>query len=172
MAKIHKAFRVPGDPGSARCHNCTWSQVVDEDLHEDGVDLLLQWHTVNPAHRVDHLAGPRPGQRPAVSPYVEWFNNQGLLALKDTQTGGRYLVYNTSAWPSPAQSPTTEHSKVRSQPQLSDWMSIGHRSAPRSSTRPSASTARDCCTQQPPQAEKPACPASVANGPGRLSPDI
>lgn len=94
MAANHKTIHLPGDPGIVRCHDCTWSQVVDEDLHEDAVDLLLRWHTVDPAHQVDHLAGPRPGQRLAVSSYAEWFDNQGLLAVKDTRTGGYYLAYN------------------------------------------------------------------------------
>ncbi|MDX3129599.1 hypothetical protein PV367_07265 [Streptomyces europaeiscabiei] len=94
MAETHEAFRMLGDPDIARCHACTWSQVVDEDLHEDAVDRLLQWHIADPAHQVDHLAGPRPGQRLAVPPYVEWFDNQGHLAVKDTRTGGYYLAYN------------------------------------------------------------------------------
>lgn len=104
MGDAHRAFRdgsvrVEGFQYAVRCHDCTWSQVVDEDLHEDAVEPLLRWHVAHPGHRVDHLAGPRPGQRLAVPSYVEWSDNGGLLAVRDTRTGGYYPAYTTSAWP-------------------------------------------------------------------------
>ncbi|MGW6026568.1 hypothetical protein [Streptomyces sp. NPDC055099] len=94
MAEEHRTFCTPGNPGTIGCHNCTWTQAIDEDLHEEAVDLLLQWHIVNPTHQVNHLAGPRPGQRLAVPSYVEWFDNQGLLAVQDMRTGRYCLAYN------------------------------------------------------------------------------
>ncbi|MDO0936541.1 hypothetical protein QQY66_34340 [Streptomyces sp. DG2A-72] len=99
MVETHRAFydqsvRVEGFQYAVRCQDCTWTQVVDEDLHEAAVEALLDWHAATPEHHVDHLSGPRPGQRLAVSPYAEWFDNEGLLAVKDTRTGGYSLAYN------------------------------------------------------------------------------
>ena len=86
--------RVQGSQYAVRCEDCAWTQIIDEDLHEHAVGALLAWHTQNPDHQVDHLAGPAPGRALAVPGYVRWMDVDGRLALLDQRTEGYYNAYN------------------------------------------------------------------------------
>ena len=56
----HRPFRGGGVTGAmesvARCRDCRWAQIVNEDLHEDNIEALFAWHTAHPSEVIDHLA--------------------------------------------------------------------------------------------------------------------
>ncbi|MEU7004334.1 hypothetical protein [Nonomuraea sp. NPDC046570] len=58
---VHHPFldlgRVVGAEYVVACRDCRWTQVVDEDLHEDATDRLLDWHVAHPDQGFDHLRG-------------------------------------------------------------------------------------------------------------------
>ncbi|WP_424534440.1 hypothetical protein ACOZ38_29640 [Sphaerisporangium viridialbum] len=57
VEEAHRAFldlgRVVGAEYVVACRDCRWTQVVDEDLHEDATDRLL--HVAHPEWGFDHL---------------------------------------------------------------------------------------------------------------------
>ncbi|MGI5201353.1 hypothetical protein ACQEU6_07140 [Spirillospora sp. CA-108201] len=89
---------VAQDPdfgGIARCADCGWRQMFNEDLHEFAHDVLLDWHAANPGYTVDHLSADGLASGMTVPDYVRWASTEfGLLALADTRTGRFYFGYN------------------------------------------------------------------------------
>ncbi|MFI6928386.1 hypothetical protein ACIBIZ_51260 [Nonomuraea spiralis] len=72
------------------CGDCRWTQVVDEELHEDATNRLLDWHVAHPDQGFDHLSDRDFGTGGlAIPPYVRWTDNHGMLAIGDERTGGR-----------------------------------------------------------------------------------
>ncbi|MFF0776502.1 hypothetical protein ACFYUK_47000 [Nonomuraea wenchangensis] len=82
--------RVVGAEYIVACHDCKWTQVVDEDLHEDATDRLLDWHIDHPDQGFDHLSARDFGTAGlAIPPYVRWTDTYGRLAILDERTRGR-----------------------------------------------------------------------------------
>lgn len=87
--------RVSGAEYVMACHDCSWTQVVDEDLHEDAMDRLLEWHVAHPDQGFDHLSDRDFGTAGLViPPYVRWTDDHGRLAIRDERTGGWCSRFN------------------------------------------------------------------------------
>lgn len=95
-APEHRPFRGGGVTGGteslARCRDCGWAQILDEDLHEENIEALFAWHSAHPGEAVDHLALFHVPL--AIPGYVQWEEREGLLALRDQRTGGRHPGFN------------------------------------------------------------------------------
>ncbi|MEV7683260.1 hypothetical protein AB0O64_32665 [Streptomyces sp. NPDC088341] len=68
------------------CTDCSWSQALDEDLHEDWEDVLLAWHAEHPDDAVDHLAPGPPSGPLAIPAYVRWAEQYGRAVVGDDRT--------------------------------------------------------------------------------------
>ncbi|KOU77142.1 hypothetical protein ADK57_03165 [Streptomyces sp. MMG1533] len=89
--------RVDGFQHAVRCLDCHWSQIVDEDLHEERENVLLAWHAAHPEEAVDHLTLPPTHVRLAVPTYALWKNDgYGCALVSDTRTrpDGGAVRYN------------------------------------------------------------------------------
>lgn len=96
----HRPFsdlnRIVGRHFTVACRDCSWTQLVDDDLHDDeAYSRLFAWHIAHPELGFDHLAGPPPGAALKVADYIRWADNGfGGLMVVDDRTEGIYSRYN------------------------------------------------------------------------------
>ncbi|MET7304334.1 hypothetical protein [Embleya sp. NPDC005575] len=63
----HHPFRMFGAPNTiVRCEGCWWAHELDECLHEDAPQGVLDWHIAHPHDAVDHLRPPGRNRRLAI----------------------------------------------------------------------------------------------------------
>lgn len=88
-APHHPAWDMAGGQLVVHCPDCGWAQLLDEDLHEEYTDVLLDWHAEHPGDGVNHLAAP--ADRLIVPAYVRWRETNGCAAVGDERTGAAVL---------------------------------------------------------------------------------
>jgi hypothetical protein len=88
MAEAHRPV-VDILAETASCADCRWRQALDEDLHLDRAQALLDWHRDHPGQAVDHLAPDGLAGGLQVPSYVRWLDDgTRRLVVGDERTGG------------------------------------------------------------------------------------